>query len=92
MPLVPITIPPGLYMNGTYYDAKNRWHNANRVRWHNGSMRPIGGYLPVSDYLDVPVPPVSVDPILSVAGLGGEQIMKADIDELRRRWKSALGA
>lgn len=35
---------------------------------------------------------VKKEPTLSVIGLDRKEIMNADIDELRRRWKSALGA
>ena len=35
---------------------------------------------------------VKKDGILSVTGLDGEQKIHADLEELRRRWKSVLGA
>lgn len=44
MPLFPVRLPPGFYMNGTSYAGKNRWIGGNRVRWHDGSLRPIGGW------------------------------------------------
>ena len=44
MALIPLQIPPGVYRNGTDFEASNRWHDANLVRWHNGSMRPVGGW------------------------------------------------
>lgn len=44
MSLIPIAMPPGIYRNGTRYQAKGRWYAANRVRWHAGAMRPIGGW------------------------------------------------
>lgn len=44
MALVPIKIPPGVYRNGTELQASGRWYDANLVRWHNGTMRPIGGW------------------------------------------------
>jgi len=44
MPLIPLQIPPGVYRNGTDFEASNRWTDANLVRWHNGSMRPVGGW------------------------------------------------
>jgi len=34
---------------------------------------------------------VKKDGILSVTGLDGKQAIHADLEELRRRWKSALG-
>lgn len=42
--LLPIEIPPGLVANGTEYEAKGRWRNANLVRWYNGRLRPVGGW------------------------------------------------
>jgi phosphoribosylformylglycinamidine synthase II len=35
---------------------------------------------------------VKKDSVLSVAGLDGKQALSADLEELRRRWKSTLGA
>ena len=42
--IVPIQVPPGVYRNGTEYQAKGRWRDTNLVRWHEGAMRPIGGW------------------------------------------------
>lgn len=44
MALVPIKIPPGVYRNGTELQASGRWYDANLVRWHNGTIRPVGGW------------------------------------------------
>lgn len=44
MPLIPLKIPPGVYRVGTDFDASNRWRDANLIRWHQGSMRPVGGW------------------------------------------------
>jgi len=44
MPLIPLQLPPGVYRNGTEYQASNRWYDANLVRWIEGTMRPIGGW------------------------------------------------
>lgn len=44
MALISLTIPPGVYHNGTEYQAKGRWYDANLVRWFEGTMRPIGGW------------------------------------------------
>lgn len=41
---MPIKMPPGIFRNGTRYQAKGRWYSANRVRWYNGAMQPIGGW------------------------------------------------
>lgn len=42
--LLDIKIPPGVYANGTGYQTKGRWADANLIRWFEGSMRPIGGW------------------------------------------------
>lgn len=44
MPLIPLTIPPGAYRNGTDIDAAGRWRDVNLVRWRDGSLRPVGGW------------------------------------------------
>jgi hypothetical protein len=44
MPLVPLQLPPGVYRNGTEYQAQGRWHDASLVRWVQGTMRPVGGW------------------------------------------------
>ena len=44
MPLVPLQLPPGIYRNGTEYQASNRWYDANLVRWIEGTLRPVGGW------------------------------------------------
>lgn len=42
---LPIKIPPGVYRNGTEYEQKGRWYDATQVRWYEGQMRPIGGWV-----------------------------------------------
>lgn len=42
---VPIDLPAGVYKNGTEYSAKGRWADASLVRWKDGALRPIGGWL-----------------------------------------------
>lgn len=44
MALYPIKLPPGVYRNGTEYQAAGRWYDANLVRWFEGTMRPVGGW------------------------------------------------
>lgn len=43
-PFLPIALPPGLYKNGTQYQAKGRWTDASLVRFFDGTIRPVGGY------------------------------------------------
>jgi hypothetical protein len=44
VPYLPLAFPPGVYRNGTRYQAKGRWTNANLVRWSQGVMKPVGGW------------------------------------------------
>jgi len=44
MPLIPLTIPPGVFKNGTDLQASGRWADADLVRWHDDSLKPIGGW------------------------------------------------
>lgn len=44
MPLIPLALPPGVYRNGTEFQASNRWRDASLVRWVEGTMRPVGGW------------------------------------------------
>ena len=42
--LVPFQPPPGVYKNGTPYEAKGRWSDCNLVRWKDGRLQPLGGW------------------------------------------------
>lgn len=42
--LFDLKIPPGVYRNGTGYQSKGRWEDADLVRWFEGTMQPIGGW------------------------------------------------
>ena len=44
MALIPLEIPPGVYRNGTDFESSNRWRDSNLVRWHDKSLRPVGGW------------------------------------------------
>jgi hypothetical protein len=41
---LPLKLPPGIYRNGTEYQAAGRWYDANLVRWYENTLRPIGGW------------------------------------------------
>jgi hypothetical protein len=41
---IPLKIPPGIYRNGTEYQASGRWYDANLVRWYENTLRPINGW------------------------------------------------
>ena len=49
MPLIPLKIPAGVYRVGTDFEGSNRWRDASLVRWHQGSMRPVGGWREKAD-------------------------------------------
>lgn len=44
MPLIPLQLPAGVYCNGTEYQSKGRWRDANLIRWAEGVMSPVGGW------------------------------------------------
>lgn len=68
MAFIPIILPPGMYANGTMYQAKGRWHQGNRVRWTDGALRPIGGWTARTKVSDGSImPPVYADPSVEVA-------------------------
>jgi hypothetical protein len=43
--LVPLKLPPGLANNGTVYQTKGRWFAANLVRFFQGNIQPVGGWV-----------------------------------------------
>lgn len=45
MKLLPLKLAPGVLKNGTPYQAKGRWIDANLVRWFEGRLGPIGGWV-----------------------------------------------
>lgn len=46
---VTMSLPPGLFANGTEYMAKGRYYSADLVRWYEGVMQPVGGWEPRSN-------------------------------------------
>lgn len=42
--LFPLDLPPGIYRNGTIYQAKGRWYDSNLIRFIDGTIEPIGGW------------------------------------------------
>ena len=44
MPFVTIAPPPGIFNNGTAYQAKGRWYSGNLIRFQQGERKPIGGW------------------------------------------------
>ena len=47
--LVSFQPPPGVFRNGTPYQAKGRWSDCNLVRWKDGLLQPLGGWERVID-------------------------------------------
>lgn len=42
--LAPLSLPPGLFKNGTRHQAQGRWYDANLVRFFDNTIRPVGGW------------------------------------------------
>ena len=55
MPLIPLQLPPGVYRNGTDLQSANRWRDASLVRWVDGTMQPVGGWLTRAIVTDQPI-------------------------------------
>jgi len=45
MALLALEVPAGIYNHGTELDSSGRWRDGNFIRWQNGSVRPIGGWI-----------------------------------------------
>lgn len=43
--LLPLTLPPGLYHTGTPFQSAGRWYAGNCVRFFQGAIQPIGGWV-----------------------------------------------
>ena len=41
---VNLQFQPGLFKNGTVYQAQGRWYDADLMRWSNGALGPMGGW------------------------------------------------
>jgi len=51
MPIIKLTIPPGMRRNGTKYQTKDRWYDGQLMRFHEGNTIPVGGWQPLVDQL-----------------------------------------
>lgn len=47
--LVPLQLPPGVLRTGTEYQSKGRWYDTSLVRFYEGSIRPVGGWIRVNN-------------------------------------------
>ena len=49
MPLVPLTIPPGVVKPATPLLAKGRYWDANLIRWRSNKLLPVGGWSRITE-------------------------------------------
>lgn len=49
MSRIPLAMSPGIYRNGTDYQAKGRWFDCNLVRFYNRTIQPYGGWQVLSN-------------------------------------------
>lgn len=52
-----LSIPGGIKWQGTSYQCSDRWHDGSLMRWDQGSMLPVGGWL---EYLSSGYSPVTI--------------------------------
>jgi len=73
--LVPVALPPGVFRNGTQYQAKGRWNKSHLVRFYSGSIEPIGGWRTAQSDTGSDIPALTGVPrgALSWRGLNGDQ-------------------
>ena len=45
MKYLKLSIPSGIKWQGTALQCSDRWHDGSLMRWDQGSMLPIGGWL-----------------------------------------------
>ena len=62
--LIPLQFPPGFLKNGTPYQRRGRWIDGNLVRWYQGSIRAIGGWLRRTTFTGVEIPALIADATL----------------------------
>lgn len=43
--LYPLKFPPGIYRNGTKTQSTGRWYDGNLIRFHQGTIQPVGGWV-----------------------------------------------
>lgn len=44
MARITLSMPPGVYRNGTEYQSKGRFYDTNLVRWHGSAFGPVSGW------------------------------------------------
>lgn len=63
MSIVTISLPQGMYNNGTPYEAKSKWTFGNLIRWHDDALRPVGGWEQALDTAGGTVEPLTQTPV-----------------------------
>src|SRR5437879_848978 len=53
--LIALDLPPGVRASGTLYQSRNRWARSHLVRWVEGALRPVGGWVQQTDGTGVPI-------------------------------------
>lgn len=53
--MLPMNLPPGIFKEGTEFEAKGRWSDANLVRFTEDTIRPIGGWRRMLDSSSSPM-------------------------------------
>ena len=56
MKYLKLSVPSGVKWHGTAYQCEGRWYDANLMRWDQGAMLPIGGWVQFLDSSDNPQP------------------------------------
>jgi len=56
MKYLKLSVPPGVRWHGTAYQCENRWRDASLMRWDQGAMLPIGGWVTFLDNQENPQP------------------------------------
>lgn len=44
MAFLQLSLPPGMYRNGTPLQSQGRWYDGNLVRFYSGTIQPLGGW------------------------------------------------
>lgn len=45
MNMIPLDIPPGIVRGGTELESAGRWRDGSLVRWREGILQPVGGWI-----------------------------------------------
>jgi hypothetical protein len=49
MKYLKLSVPSGVKWHGTAYQCEGRWYDANLMRWDQGAMLPVGGWVTFLD-------------------------------------------